>query len=156
MKLYCDPPRHAFQIQFSAPPATDSYERLSFRCERALVEIDLIRSTSQPILAAIHFVRHGFWLPFIDPAKKFSTEIFHLSQRLNGNEYSFFLDPWHTGCKKWEPLPGLKILTSQPPYAEVQGSTRPVLYGIEVDTRMLRVNINNDDFEFVFGADSLK
>ncbi|MGO8759279.1 MAG: hypothetical protein ACLQG3_14265 [Terracidiphilus sp.] len=156
MILSCDPGRHAFLIHFGPRRQLNALDEVACRCEGALVEIALDRASTPPTLVAIHFVRHGFLLPFVNPSDKFSTSDFHLSHRVSGERYSFCFKFEAAGSHRFEAFPGLTILTSDPPEWLVQDKKKPLLCGFEVDKNLLRLELDHDDFTFEFGTDLLK
>lgn len=56
----------------------DSLQVLTVDYHGARVEIALLRDAVLPLLVAVHFVRHGFCLPFVGSPDQFSTSYFRI------------------------------------------------------------------------------
>lgn len=161
MILSCDPPRHAFLVHFGARRPSNPIEVAESKYRGARVEVALSRRSNPPSLVAIHFVRHGFRLPFIDSRDGFSTDKFNLRfGRRHERNFFFHFSFEPGGCEEWRPIPGLMVLLSDPPQAAsstprgLEG--RAILRGFEVDLALLDVNVDVGEFTFEFGADNLK
>jgi hypothetical protein len=159
MILSCDPPRHAFLIHFGKweqPWSIRTFEKTYYRAKIEFVEnFDTIPGT----LVAIHFVRHGFWLPFIE-TKHFSVHDFWLEAGRRESEYFFLFGSIPRDCNRQEIHPGLSILVTDhvqfdfgPQYGVEE---RPLLHGLVVDTEQLAVDIDMSELRFECGADHLK
>lgn len=158
--MSCDPPRHAFLIHFGSRQQSASIQTLKFECHGAKVEIALNSHSTPPSLVAIHFVRYGFRLPFVDPRDKSSTDHFNIRSGRRENRYFFHFAYEPQDFQEWQVSPGLSILVSEP-----VGSTsdaprsvedRPVLHGLVVDLDTLQVDLDMREFDFEFGVDNLK
>lgn len=156
MVLSCDLPRNAFLIHFGPRRQMNALHEITCRAEGSPVQIALDRAWDPPTLVAIHFVRHGFLLPFANPSDKFSTSDFHLSQKVGRERYNFNFQFDETAPRRCEIFPGLTILTSDPPEWLIRDRKKPLLCGFEVDKNLLRLEIDSDDFTFEFGVDLLK
>lgn len=160
MILSCDPPRHAFLVHFGKRQQAGSIETLKSKYHGAIVQIALNPDTIPPSLVAIHFVRHGFRLPFIGSRDQFSTDYFHISLGRRQNLYFFHFAYEPRDCQEWQVAPGLNVLISRPPQSGSDAphnvEERPVLYGLLVDSAVLQVDIDMSEFVFEFGADNLK
>ncbi len=160
MILSCDPPRHAFLVHFGRRQQSDSIETSESEYHGAVVEVALNRHSAPPSLVAIHFVRHGFRLPFIGSRDEFSTNYFHLQCGLRHNRYFFHLSFEPSNCEEWQPIPGLTVLVSGPPRPGSHSprgiEDRSVLHGLVVDLGVLNVDVDMSEFVFEFGADNLK
>lgn len=160
MILSCDPPRHAFLIHFGKRRQPDSIQTLESEHHGARVQIALNPHTVPPSLVAIHFVRHGFRLPFVGRSDHFSTNHFHIQSGRRQNQYFFHFSYEPRDCQEWQAAPGLTVLISEPPRSgfdstrSVEG--RPVLRGMLVDLEVLQVDVDMSEFVFEFGADHLK
>ena len=78
MILSCDPPRHALLIHFGKREQPNSIQTLEAVHQGARVEIALDLNAVPPSLVAVHFVRHGFRLPFVGSSDEYSTSHFHI------------------------------------------------------------------------------
>lgn len=160
MILSCDPPRHAFLIHFGKRQQPDSIQILLAEHQGARVEIAVNHHSSPPSLVAIHFVRHGFRLPFVGSRDQFSTDYFHIQSGQCHSRYFFHLSHEPPDCQEWKAAPGLAVLISEP-LRSGSGSPRsfedrPVLHGLLVDPEVLQVNVDMTECVFEFGADNLK
>lgn len=155
MILMCDPPRHAFSIQFGKWPRPSGTETLKCECDGARVEVALSQDRIPPVLIAVEFIRHTFWLPFVGSRDGFSTEGFHLRHRRSNDEYSFHFWYPDKSCRETLVVPGLVIITGESA-RPTDFRRRPLLVGLRVDLRALAVDIDANEFEFDFGADTLK
>ncbi len=161
MILSCDPPRHAFLIHFGKREQPRSLQTASCSLDGALMQIALNPSTDPPALVAIHFVRHGFRLPFVQ-RDGFSVSGFHLSSGRHGHRHYFHFSYVPEDYQEWESYPGLTVLVSEPPRfcsdfeRGADAQKRPVLHGFLVDTELLTVDIDMAEFVVTFGADNLK
>ena len=160
MILSCDPPRHAFLIHFGKRQQLQGIQTRRFEYRGALVEIVLNPHSVPPSLVAIHFVRHGFRLPFVGSRDEFSTNSFHLTSGRRQDDYFFHFDYAPRDYEEWQVHPGLTVLVAGPPRALTDPSRtdkdRPVLLGLVVATRVLGVEIDMSEFVFEFDTDSLK
>ncbi len=163
MILSCDPPRHAFLIHFGKRQQPCSVKTLVSSYHGALVEIAL-NTQSQPIsLVAVHFVRHGFLLPFINSRDELSINSFDFQSGYRQNLYFFdFVYEPHGSeeFEEWEAFPGLTVLVSRlshfGPDSPIMIKDRPVLHGLQVDMEALKVDIDMSEFIVECGADNLK
>jgi len=89
MILSCDPPRHAFLIHFAKRQQPHPIQTFRFDYRGAQAEIAVDPRPVPPSLVAIHFVRHGFRLPFILPGAEFSVKSFHLEFGRRDNQCFF-------------------------------------------------------------------
>jgi hypothetical protein len=160
MILSCDPPRHAFLIHFGKRQQPQSIQTFESEYHGARVQIALNPESVPPRLVAIHFVRHGFRLPFVGPIDKFSTHLFHLQSGRHHNQYFFHFVCEPRDCQEWQIYPGLTVLVSEPPGFGADSThtvkDRPILHGLLVDTNALEVDIDMREFVFEFGSDNLK
>lgn len=160
MILSCDPPRHAFLIHFGKRQHAGEVGSLTFSEQGARVEIAVDTRSVPATLLAIHFVRHGFQLPFISPRDKFSTEHFHLRLGFRERHCFFHFRYEPHGYREWRVYPGLTILVSggRDPGAGLprEVEDRPLLHGLVVDTEILGVEVDMTEFVFEFDTDSLK
>jgi len=160
MILSCDPPRHAFLIHFGKRQQPHSIRTLESDYHGARVEIALNPQSVPPSLVAIHFVRHGFRLPFVGRSDEFSTDYFHLQSAHRHNRYFFHFSYEPQGCQEWQTHPGLTVLVSESPRSGSDSphgvKDRPVLHGLVVDTEVLGLEIDMSEFVFAFGTDNLK
>lgn len=160
MILSCDPQRHAFLIHFGKRQQPYSLQTHESKHHGARVQIALNPQSAPHSLVAVHFVRHGFRLPFVGSGDEFSTDYFHFQSGRRHNRYFFHFAYEPRGCQEWKVAPGLTVLISNPPQASSDSShsvkDRPVLHGLLVDTEVLKVDIDMSEFVFEFGADNLK
>jgi hypothetical protein len=157
MILSCDPPRHAFLIHFGKQEyPVDGIKTVECAHDGARVEIALNQESLPPTLGAIHFVRHGFWLPFIDQTREFSTDYFRFHWRRENSRYVFHFSPDPGEIREWNVFPGLAVLVSETSRPVVDGRRRSVLRGFAVDPKILKVEIDVSEFFFEFGAHNLK
>jgi len=160
MILSCDPPRHAFLIHFGKRQQPDSIQTLQSDYHGAHVEIALNPESVPPSLVAIHFVRHGFRLPFVGSRDEFSIGYFHLHSRRRENRYFFHFEYEPRSCQEWQVHPGLTVLLREPArsgsFLSPPPNDRPVLHGLVVDTEALGLDMDMSEFVFEFGPDNLK
>jgi hypothetical protein len=108
---------------------------------------------------AVHFVRHGWRLPFVDQRGKLSTGSFFIRSGFRSGDYFFYLESEPRDCGEWRPFPGMTILVTEPARA-AKGLTgidaRPALRGFRIDTDLLQVLIDPGELVFEFGPDYLK
>jgi hypothetical protein len=159
MILSCDPPRQAFLIHFGKRQQPDSIRALEFNHQGARMQIALNPQSVPPTLVAIHFVRHNFRLPFVGRPNEFSTQYFSLRSAHRQNQYFFYLSYEPRDCQEWQIYPGLTVLVSESLGSGSDSysvNNRPVLHGLVVDTEILGVDIDNSEFVYEFGADTLK
>jgi hypothetical protein len=159
MILSCDPPRHALLIHFGKRQQPHPLQTLKAEYRGASVEIALNRYSAQPTLVAIHFVRHGFHLPFIGSTDLFSTKDFHIRSGHRQGRFHFNFSHEPQNCEEWQPCPGLTVLMSGSHFITELSRTfakRPVLEGFYVDTKVLQLDVDTSEFVFAFGADNLK
>lgn len=159
MIISCDPPRHALLIHFGKRKRPGPIDIVKTDYHKALIEIALDRNSDRPTLISIHFVRHGFRLPFVSIRDPFSSRSINFNSALVDDRYFFHFSYHSNNCSKFEPVPGLTILLSGAPSLEPSGrqvTDRPVLYGIEVKTGILNLPVMDTEFVFEFGADNLK
>jgi hypothetical protein len=158
MILSCDPPRHAFLIHFGKRQQPPTVEIVRSGCRRAEIEL-AINPTTPPSLVAIHFVRHGFWLPFVSVPEG-SVNPFHLRYGWREKKFLFHFSFNPKDCEQWEICPGLTVLTSGPVRYEFGSSDsveeRAILRGLLVDTQALASNIDTSEFLFELDTDNLK
>jgi hypothetical protein len=160
MILSCDPPRHAFLIHFGKRRQPDPIDTLRAEHHGARVEIVVNTRSAPPTLVAIHFVRHGFRLPFVGSRSPFSTNHFNIQSGRRQNRYFFHLSYEPRDCQEWQAAPGLTVLISEPRRSESDSprsvEDRPVLRGLLVDSEILQVDVDMSEFVFEYGADHLK
>ena len=163
MILSCDPPRHALLVHFGTRRPSGSIHTQEFEYRGATVEIAVNPETVPPTLVAIHFVRHGFRLPFVhvtDEDELESIESFHLQSGRLEKRYFFNFAHKPQNCLEWQAGPGLTVILSEPPRTASELphdiENRPCLYGLLVDLEMLQVEVDMNEFVFEFGSDSLK
>jgi hypothetical protein len=159
MILSCDPPRHAFLIHFGKRRQPGPIRVLDAEYGGARVQVALNESSAPPTLVAVHFVRHGFRLPFVRPEEPFSTRFFHIWSGFTQNRYFFHFEYEPRGYQEWQAAPGLTVLVS-PVSPNAQGwrkvEDRPLLSGLRVDRDVLQVDVDMSEFVFGFGSDNLK
>lgn len=157
MILSCDPPRHAFLIHFGKRIQPDSIQTLQSEHHGAKVQFALNPDSVPPTLVAIHFVRHGFRLPFVRP-NDYSTNHSHIHSGRRQNQYFFYFSFEPRDCQEWQVAPGLTILISEPHRSDSPRSVenRPVLHGLRVDLEVLQVAVDMSEFVYEYGADYLK
>lgn len=149
MIISCDPPRHAMLIHFGKknrklwPLCLSPYEG---------IEIALDESQNPSKLIAIHFVRHSFYLPFIN-GDGFSVDYFNLSFRRGAKEVRFDFEFMPSDYEIVDVYKGLKVLLSQP---QATGKDRPNLRGFKIETQVLQVEFDAEEVEFQLGIDNLK
>jgi hypothetical protein len=162
MIVSCDPPRHALLIHFGSRERTPSIHTVTpDPYSGASVELALNRHPLRPTLAAIHFVRHGFRLPFVDPESSdvLASDLCLQSGRLASGSYFFHFVHEPRDVVEWEAYRGLTVLITQPQSASsVSGplADRPILQGIVVHDKKLGVDIDASEFRIEFGSDNLK
>jgi hypothetical protein len=160
MILSCDPSRHAFLIHFGKRQRPAAFEVLHAEYRDARVEIAVDTASSPPSLVAIHFVRHGFRLPFVGRPNEFSTDSFHLQSGRLQNRYFFHFSFEPKDCLEWQVVSGLRLLITEPAgQARDQPSgleLRPVLHGLVVDLDVINVEVDASEFVFELGPDNLK
>jgi hypothetical protein len=59
-------------------------------------------------------------------------------------------------AREWSVIPGLAVLVAEPSQTVAEERRRPVLRGLAVDPKILKVDIDTSEFVFEFGADNLK
>lgn len=159
MILSCDPPRHAFLIHFGTRQQPASIRTFESEFHAAKVEIALNPDSLPPALVAVHFVRHGFRLPFLGSQDQFSTDYFHIQSGRHQNQYFFLFADEPAHSVQWQAASGLTVLVSEPPRSG-SGTVRnveqrPVLHGMRVDLEVLQVDIDMSELVFELGADNL-
>lgn len=160
MILSCDPPRHALLIHFGPRKQPRPISTWKAEYHGAKVELAVSERTSPPTLIAVHFVRHGFRLPFLDSKDSFAGSVF-LHSRREGQVFFFDLCFEPRGGEAWEVCPGMTVLIKLPPDYDPQGAfravdQRPVLQGLRVDLDRLDVQVDGSEFELEMGPDLLK
>jgi len=159
MILSCDPPRHAFLIHFGKRHQPDSIQTLQFEHHGARVQIALNPDSVPPTLVAIHFVRHGFLLPFVG-LNNSATNHFYIQSGCRQNRHFFHFSYEPRDCQEWRAAPGLTVLISEPPRSGSHSThsveNRPVLHGVLVDLEVLQVDVDMSEFVFEFSVDNLK
>lgn len=158
MIFSCDPPRHAILIHFGKRSQPDAVRLVRAELDGARVEIAVNPLSAPPSLVAIHFVRHGFQLPFVRARGQLSPSL-NIRAGRRQSRY-FFHFSYETGdCQEWRVAPGLTVLT-QPgrPGSHSQRSVedRPVLRGFLVDSDVLHVDVDMSELVIEWGADYLK
>lgn len=160
MILSCDPPRNAFLIHFGARQQPGRIETPISRVREARVELAVRADSDPPVLVAIHFPRGCFRLPFLGASDGSATAGFDIRSGYRQGRYYFHFGLVPRDCERWPIHPGLTVLASAPPeYAPGSrriATDRPLLRGLEVDTDVLRVETDESEFVFEFGADNLK
>jgi hypothetical protein len=160
MILSCDPPRHALLIHFGKRQQSYAIQIIETKYNGARMEIALNQDTVPHTLVAVHFVRHGFRLPFVGMNKPSTIDHFNLQSGCTGTHYFFYFSYMPRDCQEWQVCPGLTVLIQNPsrPQSSIWGSIeeRPVLHGLMVDTEILRVDVEMSEFVFELGADLLK
>lgn len=156
MIIYCDPPRHALLIHFGKRVFTDW--PTTYELNHDNIDIALDERQYPPILVAIHFKRHRFYLPFLSEEIKDSFVISNcdLTYKQTGSEMVFNFEYSPGRFRPYETVEvfrGLEILCSQPRTVEKQ---RMVVNGFRVDTRQMKIELDSSEFEFNIGADNLK
>jgi hypothetical protein len=160
MILSCDPPRHAFLVHFGKRQQPGPLHTLQSEHHGARVQIALNRQSVPHSLVAVHFVRHGFRLPFVGSRDHFSTNHFHIRSGRRQNQYFFFFSSEPRDRQEWHAAVGLTVLMSEPPPTGSDSKRsvehRPLLHGMLVDLEVLQVDVDMSEFVFEFGADNLK
>ena len=159
MILSCDPPRHAFLIHFGERKQPEDLQVLATEHLGARVEIVLNPHTIPPTLVAVHFVRHGFRLPFIDPSGKRPPGGIQYRSGFRQGRYFFEFESEPKDYREWQAFPGLTVLVSGPSTpgaAATSLQTRPVLHGLTVDLKSLHVEIDMSEYDFECRPDFLK
>ena len=159
MILSCDPPRHAVLIHFGRRRQPDGLRILIAEYRGAKVEIVEDPGTDPPTLIAVHFVRHGFRLPFLDPKDWSSVRSLSFESGVRREVLFFHFGQLPRKHQAWQAFPGLTVLISEPsPSQAATGDilARPVLHGLLVQLSALQVTVDKDEFIFEFGADHLK
>ena len=159
MILSCDPPRHAFLIHFGKLRQPGDVRVLEAEYCGGRVQMAMNPSSVPATLVAVHFVRHGFRLPFVRPEEPFSTKFFHIRSGFTQNRYFFYLEYEPRDYQEWQAAPGLTVLVSPaPPGASgwPKVEDRPILSGLRVDCGLLQVDVDMSEFVFEFCPDSLK
>ncbi len=160
MIISCDPPRHALLLHFGARKQPRPITTWSAAYHGAKVELAVSERTMPPTLIAVHFVRHGFRLPFLDGKGNIASDVF-LRSRKEGRIFFLDLEFEPRGCEEWEICPGGTALLKLPPGYDPQGSfraveQRPELQGLRVDLDRLDVQVDGSEFELEVGPDLLK
>ena len=160
MILSCDPPRHAFLIHFGKRQQPETLQTVQSEFQGARIQIALNPGSTPPSLVAIHFVRHGFRLPFVGRRDEFSTDCFNLHFGRRQEQHYFHLSYQPRDCQESEVYPGLTLLVSHPVQSGSASlraiETRPILHGFLVDTERFALDLDLSEFVFEFGADTLK
>jgi hypothetical protein len=160
MILSCDPPRHAFLIHFGKRCQPRPLQALDVKHHRAIIEMALDLHSTPPSLVAVHFVRHGFKLPFISPENNCKTDFFDIKFCYQGSRFYFYFSHAHDSTQALSPHPGIGLLISEAVHFRADATSalddRSILIGFFVDTEVVKLEIDMSEFVFEFGADNLK